>query len=160
MRRPFKGMAIALAAVVGTIAPPCGAASAELAVDQWNATQCEKNPHVTASLQICAFEREGVRYYFIDSRDGRKVRFAMAAGEVELFPMGAETVRVALLRRVLPPSGMVSMVYRDAAVEIDTVRDSRNQLVWLVSPLTSLGAGKSQYFCSGAGCTGNHNQAE
>lgn len=115
--------------------------------------QCEQNPHITPSLQVCAFQREGVRHYRIDTQDGRHVRLAIVNGDVEVLPVGDETVRIALSGTGSHASGVETMVYRDATLELDEMRGPRNQLVWVVHPLTP--AAPAQNMCRGEGCSGN-----
>jgi hypothetical protein len=119
---------------------------------------CEENPNVTPSLQICAFERNGERQYYIDTREGSHVRLAIVDGDVSVLSAGPNAVRVTLSDAAPYPDGVITELYRDAALEIDSLVDAKNQVTWLVRPLAIPEPSKSQLSdgkCKAAGCSVN-----
>jgi len=116
---------------------------------------CEQNPTITPSLQICAFEHDGTREYRIDTREGSHIRLAVVDGDVEVLSTGRDAVRVALTDSATYPDGIATVLYRDAALEIDSLVDAKNRVTWLVRPVTPVESGISNGKCTGAGCSVN-----
>ena len=116
---------------------------------------CEQNPNITPSLQICAFDYDGARQYRIDTSNGSHVRFSMLDGDVNVQSTGRDAVRVALTKDASYSGGIVTALYRDAAVEIDSLVNAKNRVTWVVRPLAPVESGVSEGKCSGAGCSVN-----
>jgi hypothetical protein len=131
----------------------CNASPAEIAGNGAQIVACEKNPYVTPTLQVCAFQGEDVRYYLIDTQDGRHIRLAFADGAVTVLQAGEEMVLVAPSPTVARTLGITAVVYRDADVEIESVQGAQRRLMWLVVPqINKLPA--AQFFCAGSFCSG------
>lgn len=159
MRLSSNAMVLCLAVSTSlAFAVSCHAQAVSLTSHSSPSASCEQNPNITPSLRICAFQRGDVRYYHIDTTEGRHARLAVVDGDVEVLPVGHETVRIALSPKAPSSSGTETMVYRDATLEIDAALNPQNQLTWIVHPLTRPASRTSKDMCTGVGCSGGHFQ--
>lgn len=102
---------------------------------------------IASSVWKCDSQPGEDTYYRIN-QDGKLVKLFIVNGKVAVLPAEHVTVHTALVPPAGRMPGIATTVYRDsAAVEIDALRDSQQQLHWVVQPM---------FKCAGSDCSGDH----